>query len=101
MAIGSDAKVIPTDHFKKQMALKGFDWADVVSALKSPYKITDVRRYPGQRRYCGSGLAVVVREERRNEYMLITVYLDGVVTPLREDQMSDPFALSSARVQRA
>jgi len=81
-----------TEHCKRQIVAKGFDVRDVVSALREPYKVTDVRRYPGQRRYCGSGLAVIVDGQT-----IITVYLDGVRTPLRADQMNDPVALASRR----
>lgn len=85
-----------TKHFTEQMRAKGFDGADVIAALRSPYKVTEVRRYPGQVRFCGAGLAVVVRPEG-GSFSLITVYLDGVRTPLRADQMNDPVALASRR----
>ena len=82
------------------MVTKGFDWSDVVGALKSPYKVTDVQRYPGQKRFCGSGLAVIVSPQGEKRFLLVTVYLDGVVTPLRADQLDDPEAVNSARVRR-
>lgn len=90
-------KVTVTQHFKDQMKAKGFSNADALSALRSPEKVTEVRRYPGQVRFCGAGLAVVV-EPRNGEFFLRTVYLDGVVTPLREDQRRDPAALASRRL---
>lgn len=86
-----------TAHFLKQMKAKGFDGAAVIEALRNPYKVTEVRRYPGQVRFCGGGLAVVVRPED-GVFHLITVYLDGVVTALRPDQMNDPAALNSRRL---
>ena len=100
LGIRADAKVVPSEHFKKQMVTKGFDWSDVVGALKSPYKVTDVQRYPGQKRFCGSGLAVIVSPQGEKRFLLVTVYLDGVVTPLRADQLDDPEAVNSARVRR-
>ena len=84
-----------SDHFKRQFREKGFTTAQVREAIESPYKITDVRRYPGQKRYCGGGIAIVMRDN-----VAITVYLDGVVTPLRADQMNDAAALNSSRLTR-
>jgi hypothetical protein len=82
-----------TDHAIRTARAKGFTAEQIMSALHSPEKVTDVRRYPGQKRYCGAGVAVVVDGTR-----VITMYLDGVVTALRPDQMSDPEALASRRV---
>jgi hypothetical protein len=85
---------IITDHFKSQMRAKGFTGEQVIACLKSPEKITDVRRYPGQKRYCGHGVAVVVAKDG---ITLITLYVDGIVTPIRPDQMNDSAALNSRR----
>lgn len=85
--------VILEPHFKKQMHEKGFAPQQVIEAIKNPYKVTKVMAHPGQWRYCGGGVAVVMDKNR-----CVTVYLDGVRTPLREDQMNDPRALSSRRV---
>lgn len=86
-------KVTFTEHFKRQFRAKGFTTAQIREAIESPYKVTDVTRYPGQKRYCGGGVAVVMRDN-----VAVTVYLDGVVTPLRPDQMNDPAARSSRRI---
>lgn len=82
-----------SDHFKRQFRSKGFTTAQVREAIENPYKITDVRRYPGQKRYCGGGIAIVMRDN-----VAITVYLDGVITPMREDQKNDPAARNSRRL---
>lgn len=88
------AEVTVTPHFRKQMEAKGFTAEQVIDALTAPYKVTDVTRYPGQKRYCGRlGLAVVARDN-----VLVTCYLDGVVTPLREDQKNDNAAINSRRL---
>lgn len=93
--------VTATAHFLAQCRAKGITAAQVREAVTNPYKITDVRRYPGQTRYCGRGVnglpgvAVIMRD-----MVMITVYLDGIVTPLRDDQMTDPAALSSRRLAR-
>jgi len=84
-----------SDHAIRQARTKGFTADQILGALNNPYKITDVTRYPGQKRHCGSGIAVVVDGDR-----VITMYLDGVVTALRPDQMSDPAALNSRRLGR-
>ena len=86
--------VIFTDHFNKQRESKGFTEAQITEAIENPYKITDVSRYPGQKRYCGGGVAVVMNGNRA-----ITIYLDGVVTELREDQKNDKAALNSKRLR--
>ena len=82
-----------TAHFQRQFIEKGFTQAQLRTAIENPEKITDVRRYPGQKRYCGGGIAVVLRGTTA-----ITVYLDGIVTPLREDQKNDQAALNSRRL---
>lgn len=85
--------VVFSDHFKKQFREKGFTTKQIQEAIETPYKVTPVTRYPGQLRYCGGGVAVVMRDRTA-----VTVYLDGVVTPLREDQKNDPAAVNSRRL---
>lgn len=97
-------EIIPTQHLKKQMQEKGITINQVIEAISNPDKITDVRTRPefakaGQKRFCGAGVAVVA-EVREDEVILITVYLDGVCTPLREDQLNDPLAVKSRRAKR-
>lgn len=76
-----------SEHFKRQMKAKGFDPRDVIAAWRSPEKITPVRKYPGQWRIIGNGLAIVGEPlEAAGEFRFITVYLDGVLTPPRADQ---------------
>lgn len=84
-----------SDHFIRQARSKGFTADQIVEAIERPYKVTAVTRYPGQQRFCGGGIAVIMEGTRA-----VTVYLDGVVTPLREDQMNDPHALNSHRINR-
>jgi hypothetical protein len=87
------SQITVAKHFVAQMQAKGFTQDQVISALTRPEKVTDVTRYPGQKRYCGAGVAVVVDGTH-----LITLYADGIVTPLREDQKGDPEALRSRRL---
>lgn len=86
-------------HFIAQMIQKGFNGIQVHQAIVDPCKVTDVRRYPGQKRFCGHGVAVVLAPTDRG-WAAITLYEDGVVTPLRADQASDPAALASHRLAR-
>ena len=72
-----------TPHLKKQMHEKGFQPSQIINAIKNPYKVTKVRDHPGQWRYCGDGVAVVMDKNK-----CITVHADGIRTPLRPDQMS-------------
>lgn len=80
-------------HFIRQAREKGFTADQIQQAIENPYKVTDVRRYPGQKRYCGAGVACVL-----DGTTAITIYADGIVTPMREDQKSDPAALASKRL---
>lgn len=80
-------------HFLAQARAKGFTAEQIREAIERPYKITPVTRYPGQMRYCGGGVAVVMDGKRA-----VTLYADGIVTPLREDQKNDPEALRSRRL---
>lgn len=97
-------KSYKTAHFSKVMSDKGFSLHQVKSALSTPREITKVMSRPEfaynayQFRYCGYGVAVIVDVE--NTPILITIYEDRVRTPLREDQMDDPYALNSSRALR-
>lgn len=82
-------------HFLTQAIAKGFTAEQIMSAVAEPYKVTPVTRHPGQSRYCGAGVAVVIDS---STLTAITVYLDGVVTDMRDDQRHDAAALSSRRL---
>lgn len=80
---------MPTKHALRTILDKGFN-ADAVKAVhRSPERVTAVRAHPGQIRLIGRGLALV-GEVRGKDFVLMTVYLDGVLTPPRPDQMSTP-----------
>ena len=74
-----------TQHVQAQAAAKGIDLGKLERVLAHPSRITNVSRYPNQSRYIGEGIAVIV-DDRTNA--VITVYLDGVITPLRPDQIA-------------
>ena len=84
-----------TNHFIKQARHKGFTAEQIQSAIESPYKITKVSKHEGQLRYCGDGVAVVM-----DGNSAITIYADGVITPMREDRKDDPDARTSVRLSR-
>lgn len=94
-----------SDHFKDQMRAKGFTQAQAYDALKAPYKITEVTGRDRQWRFCGrgpdgqQGIAIVVAFDGPKP-RVVTCYLDGIRTALREDQMNDPRALASQRALR-
>lgn len=96
MTAGISGPIEFSRHFLKQAREKGFTEEQYMSAIRTPEKVTPVRRYPGQLRYCGAGVAVVMRGN-----VAVTIYLDGVVTPLRDDQKNDPAALNSRRLNRS
>lgn len=73
-----------TQHVQQQAAAKGIDLGKLERVLAHPARITTVSRYPDQSRYIGEGIAVIVS----NDGAVITVYLDGVLTPLRADQIA-------------
>lgn len=76
-----------TQHALSQIAAKGFDPLKVRATFDAPDRVTDVRAHPGQVRLIGNGLALVGRVER-STFVLVTVYVDGVLTPPRADQMT-------------
>lgn len=85
-----------TRHFLTQAVTKGFTADQIETAIRTPERITDVSRYPGQTRMIAAGVAVVM-----DGNCAITLYADRVVTPLREDQRDDPAALASGRLANA
>lgn len=87
-----------TPHFEDVLRKKGFSLEDALAACRNPKKRTSVSRHPHQWRFCGAGLAVIVDYTNKKKPELVTVYLDGVITPLREDQKNDLAAVNSGRI---
>lgn len=90
-------KVSFSEHAVKQIRAKGFTAEQLFGALTDPRDVTVVRDYHGQKRWCGSGVALVIDVRRMH---VVTVYADMIRTPLREDQLNDPRALASRRALR-
>ena len=87
-----------TRHFIKQAKHKGFTAEQIMGAIRQTGKdarITKVTAHPGQLRYCGDGVAVVMEGNTA-----ITLYADRVITPMREDQKGDPQAQASIRLAK-
>lgn len=78
-----------TNHARHVITSKGFDRRTVMETFHRPECTTDVRKYPGQVRLIGNGLALVGKVVE-DMFILITVYEDGVLTPPRPDQLSTP-----------
>ena len=90
-----------TNHFIKQAKHKGFTAEQIAQAIEQTdprCKITPVTRHPGQMRYCGFGEGSVAVVMQGNT--AITIYLNGVITPRREDQADDEAAISSKRLAK-
>lgn len=97
-----DKNVRLSEHIRRQILNKGFDPQKVYNAINDPERVTEVTAHEGQVRAIGYGMAVVLAPYRNGtEWMAMTVYLDEVVTPLREDQKDDPAALNSKRLANA
>lgn len=77
----------PTAHFLKTLKNKGFDPRAVVAALKNPVEVYPSRSHPGQIRVTGNGVCIVGKPEG-DDFILITIYADRVVTPVRPDQLN-------------
>lgn len=73
-------------HTMKQADLKGFTEQDMVQTFANPERIYPNGRYPDQHRITGNGLCLVGKFEG-DTFKVVTVYLDGVVTKPREDQL--------------
>lgn len=72
-------------HAVKMAVEKGFDAREVATAFKKPERVYDSGSHPGQVRVTGNGMCLV-GERRGNTFNIVTIYLDGVVTPPRADQ---------------
>lgn len=81
--------LIPTRHAITTMNDKGFDPALVAETFKAPDEVYPSRSHPGQFRVTGNGLCLVGRPDG-NKFILLTLYLDRVLTPPRPDQLDTP-----------
>lgn len=98
MTIGEFLKLEPvlSDHFRKTLIEKKFDGREVAALLKDPEEYYPSKSHPGQYRVTGRGLCVV-GEPQGNRFVLITIYLDGVITPPRSGDNSEAALQYAAR----
>lgn len=76
-----------TGHFKRTMVAKELDPRAVIATIHNPVEVYPSRSHPGQWRVTGNGLCIVGKPEG-DEFVLITLYLDRVVTAVRPDQLN-------------
>lgn len=74
-------------HAQKMADTKGFTEAEIVRTFANPDRIYPSGSHPGQHRITGNGLCLV-GEFQGNNFRVVTVYLDGVVTRPRKDQLN-------------
>lgn len=72
-------------HAQDQARQKQIPLWKILSVLENPVEHYPSVNHPGQWRYTGMGICVVVDDDER---VVITVYLDRVLTPLRPDQIA-------------
>lgn len=75
-----------SDHAVETAKSKGFTAEEIFEAMTKPERITDVTKYPGQKRFIAGRLAVVCEPSGEDHWIIRTMYLDGVLTPPRPDQ---------------
>ena len=77
-----------SDHAVKQAIAKGFTADEIFLTMTNPERVTDVRKYPGQKRFIAGRIAVVCEPNGEDHWLIRTLYLDGVLTAPREDQLT-------------
>lgn len=88
-----------TAHFVKTCKDKGFDADKIIATLLAPAEVYPSRSHPGQWRVTGNGLCIVGKPEG-DRFVMITIYLDRVVTPVRPDQLDTPEGRRFAQIGR-
>lgn len=81
--------LILTRHAKQQMVEKGFSEQDVYDAFHEPQRVYASKSHAGQFRVAGLGICLVGKPKGA-EFVCITMYKDGVLTPPRPDQLNTP-----------
>ena len=78
-----------SDHAVSQAKAKGFTAEEIFAAMTNPARVTDVLKYPGQKRFIAGRIAVVAAP-KGDAWHIVTLYLDDVLTAPRADQMDTP-----------
>jgi len=71
-------------HCLKQAQAKGFAPADILAAAHDPQVTYESHQHPGQWKFIRNGVVAVVDPA---VHLVITVFVNGTVTPLRADQI--------------
>lgn len=89
-----------TRHARDRAAEKGFSLDALASVFAEPEYVYPSGSHPGQWRVCGNGICMVgtVSED---SFTVITVYVDGVMTPLRADRMQTQLGALLTKYPRA
>lgn len=89
----------PTQHFVEKMKTLDIDPEDVIKTLMEPkkcYQSGPNSKYPNQWRLTGNGICITA-DHRGGQLVLRTVFMDGAMTPPREDQLDTPEGREYAR----
>lgn len=79
-----------TKHAKQQVKAKEFSLKEIQTMWCDTPTVQPSRSYPGQYRVCGGGVCLVGVPKELNgtlTFVVITCYVDGDLTPPREDQL--------------
>jgi hypothetical protein len=91
--------LVPTSHALRTILAKGFSPDTVKATFANPTEVYPSRSHPGQFRVTGNGICLVGKPEGEN-FVLVTLYADRVVTPVRPDQLNTPEGRRFAQVGR-
>lgn len=78
-----------TRHASQQMEAKGFDLETVEYTFGNPENIYPNKKFAGQFRVTGHGVCLIGKP-MGGEFLVFTIYEDGVMTPPRPDQLDTP-----------
>lgn len=78
-----------TRHASEQMEAKGFDLDSVTYTFENPKSVYPNKKFAGQFRVTGSGICLIGKP-LGNDFLVFTIYEDGVMTPPRPDQLDTP-----------
>ena len=79
--------LILTHHARKVAEDKGFPLNQIHQTFDRPRRVYRSRSHPGQHRVTGHGLCLVGRK-CGDKFVVMTIYLDEVLTPPRPDQLA-------------
>ena len=78
-----------TAHARQQIEAKGFNEDSVNEMFSAPEKVYPNKKFVGQFRVTGNGICLIGKPTGK-DFLVFTVYEDGVMTPPRPDQLDTP-----------